>query len=147
MYIVGSMEGVQVGLNGHRYTRDRSYTPKSGMVRLYWQCQKRYTKKCTGRLITTAQEPYSLIKEPAHCHEEDVLNLKVAGLKTKVMSVALSSNEPTASVIRKALMDADDEAIARCPADLLKRSVREIRKKMKAHPATLKSLHVTISER
>ena len=47
----------------------------------------------------TAQEPYSLIKEPAHCQEEDVLNLKGAGLKTKVMSVALRSNKPPSSVI------------------------------------------------
>ena len=89
----------------------------------------------------------SLIEEPAHCDEEDVLNLKVAGLKTKVMSVALSSNEPPSSVIRRTFMDADNETIARCPsADQLKRSVRFIRKKMKVHPMTPKSAYFTIPE-
>ena len=143
----GKYGGVQLGLNGHLYTRDRTRKLKSGNLVCYWQCQKRYLKKCTGRLITTAQEPYSLIKEPAHCHEEDVLNLKVAGLKTKVMSVALSSNEPPSSVIRRTFMDADNETIAQCPsADQLKRSVRVIRKKMKVHPVTPKSAHFTIQE-
>ena len=51
--------------------------------------------------MTTAQEPYSLIKEPAHCHEEDILNLKGAGLKTKVMTVALSSNKPLICYLRR----------------------------------------------
>ena len=91
--------GVQLGLNGHLYTRDRTRKLKSGNLVSYGQCHKRYLRKCTGRLITTAQEPYSLIKEPVHCHEEDALNLKGAGLKTKVMSVALSSNKPPSSVI------------------------------------------------
>ena len=72
----GKYGGVQLGLNGHLYTRDRTRKLKSGNLVCYWQCHKRYLKKCTGRLITTAQEPYSLIKEPAHCHEEDCFELK-----------------------------------------------------------------------
>ena len=95
----GKYEGVQLGLNGHLYTRDRSRKLKSGNLVCYRQCHKRYLKTCTGRLITKAQEPYNLIKEPAHCLEEDILNLKGAGLKTKVMSVALSSNKHPSSVI------------------------------------------------
>ncbi len=65
--------GEQIGLNGFLYTHDRKKELSDGKYRYYWQCTMRGSKKlnCTARLITTAEDPLSVLKEPKHSHQPD----------------------------------------------------------------------------
>ena len=127
--LVGKRGGEQIQYN----CKDRRKVLKSRVEEMYWQCNQRIILKCPARLITTGDQPYSVIKEPEHIHQENFLG--VAGLRSSVRSAALTSNEPTLNVVLSITNKADEETIFKCPVKQnLKRTVRKGAKK---HPATV----------
>lgn len=81
----GKKGGEQIGFNGFLYSHDRKKVLSDGRSRHYWQCVMKGSKKlnCTARLITTADEPIGVIKEPSHSHEPDPTQVSVATVKTR----------------------------------------------------------------
>ena len=81
----GKKGGEQIGLNGYLYSHDRKKELSGGTYRHYWQCTMRGSKKlkCTARLITTAEDPPSVVKEPSHAHQPDPTQISMATVKTR----------------------------------------------------------------
>lgn len=81
----GKKGGDQIGLNGYVYTHEKQKQLSGGQFRHYWQCTMRGSKKlnCTARLITSVDEPISVIREASHSHEPDPTQIKVTTVKTR----------------------------------------------------------------
>lgn len=136
----GKLGGDQIGLNGHLYTHDRVVTSASGLKKRYWQCSMKKKLKCTaGRLITSNDEPLTVLKEPTHNHQCGLVELQVAKVKTVIRNTALHS-APTGTVVRQACLGVDPATFTILPdGENLKRKVRLLRRQANLHPVNPKS--------
>ena len=90
-------------LNGFLYTHDRLKKLSSGRQNCYWQCNLKADRdiRCTARLITTADDPFRVIKDPTRQHESTPTSLAVATVQSELKQQA-RYDEVTGTVVRQA---------------------------------------------
>ena len=133
---IGRKGGAQLGLNGFLYTHDRLKKLSSGRQNRYWQCKLKADRdiRCTARLLTTADDPLTVIKEPTHQHESIPTSLAVATVQSKLKQQE-RSDEVTGTVVRKASQGMGPVVLANLLTILnMKGQVRRERSKLNHHP-------------
>ena len=126
-----SNRGAQkLAYKGFQYCRDKKVEQK-----IYWKCDDR---SCKGRIITTAGEPVSIIKETPHsAHGPNVAQVEVKKAMARMKDIAAQGQDAPARIINRELQSSlPAEFRPYLPKDAtVKRAIQRERRKKNSRAA------------